>query len=314
VENILLSVVIPVYNAELFIEKTIDSITCQLRKQFEIIAVNDGSTDRSLDILNKLSTKYDVLKIVNQENKGATFARNNGLSHAQGKYIIFFDSDDVFENDVLTEMVDLIEKEESDLLLCNYSMVDKNLNEISKVVIDDNLKICKNELLNTIPFPGNKIYSLDIIKKYKILFDPVKIGQDLNFFLKYCAFVNKVSIYKKSAVKYRILSSSISNSYDSRIIEIVKSMNYTFDFYKSIGKYNEYVEILDLIALKHYVFQFSKLRFINDKYLRNRLLRELKRNIFKSIKPLNLSKIGNIKFVIRLLLSYYKTRIIILIG
>ena len=128
-ENILLSVVIPVYNAELFIEKTIDSITCQLRKQFEIIAVNDGSTDRSLDILNKLSTKYDVLKIVNQENKGATFARNNGLSHAQGKYIIFFDSDDVFENDVLTEMVDLIEKEESDLLLCNYSMVDKNLNE-----------------------------------------------------------------------------------------------------------------------------------------------------------------------------------------
>lgn len=312
-KNIVLSIIIPVYNAELFIEKTIESIVSQINERFEIIAINDGSLDKSLKILNALSTKYDVLKVVNQENEGATFARNNGLTQAQGKYIIFFDSDDVFENHVLMEMIDLIEKDDSDLLLCNYTMVDKNLKEITKVNLEEDLMKCKDKLLNSIPYPGNKIYRLSIIKEYGLVFDPVKIGQDLNFFLKYCAFVNKVSIYKKNAVKYRILNSSISNSYDSRIVEIIKSMDYTFCFYKKIGKYTEYEESLNLIALKHYVFQFSKLRFIDDKNIRSVLLKQLRVNIFQTIKNLNLSKRRNIRFVFRLLLSYYKTRIIILV-
>ena len=92
--NVTVSIVIPVYNSEKFLEKTIKSILCQTYRALEIIFINDGSSDKSLDILQKYSRIDKRVSIISIENSGPATARNIGIDHATGKYICFFDSDD----------------------------------------------------------------------------------------------------------------------------------------------------------------------------------------------------------------------------
>ena len=100
----LISIIVPAYNASKYIEKCLNSILSQTYKNFEIIVVNDGSTDNTLDILKKCSEQSDKIKIVAQKNKGVSAARNNGLEHAKGQYIAFVDADDTLEQEFLERM------------------------------------------------------------------------------------------------------------------------------------------------------------------------------------------------------------------
>ena len=92
-----ISVIIPVYNVENYLEESLDSIINQTFTDLEIICVNDGSTDNSPSILNNYANKDSRINIINQENKGLSAARNSGLDVATGDYIYFFDSDDILE-------------------------------------------------------------------------------------------------------------------------------------------------------------------------------------------------------------------------
>ena len=93
------SIIIPVYNVEKYIKKCLDSVFSQSYKDYEVIVINDGSTDKSMDI-----AKEHNVKIINQKNKGQSAARNNGIKHATGDYLIFLDSDDYWEKDLLKEL------------------------------------------------------------------------------------------------------------------------------------------------------------------------------------------------------------------
>ena len=104
--EILISVIIPVYNKEKYLNQCLDSIICQSIKKFEIICINDGSTDGSLEILKERSQKESRIKVVDQKNQGASIARNNGIRKAKGKFICFMDADDFYpSNDVLSVLV-----------------------------------------------------------------------------------------------------------------------------------------------------------------------------------------------------------------
>ena len=91
------SVIIPVYNVEPYLKQCMDSVVGQTLKDIEIICVDDGSTDGSLDILKEYATEDSRIQIIEQKNAGAGAARNNGMRHATGKYLSFLDSDDFFE-------------------------------------------------------------------------------------------------------------------------------------------------------------------------------------------------------------------------
>ena len=114
----ILSIIIPVYNVEAFIERCLKSVEDQdlSLNEYEVISVNDGSTDCSLDILNRLSSHYHNIKIISQENKGLSEARNTGLKHATGKYIMFVDSDDWIEKNCLKKITTICEEDQLDLL------------------------------------------------------------------------------------------------------------------------------------------------------------------------------------------------------
>lgn len=105
--NVLISIIIPVYNVEDYLERCLDSIIHQSYKNIEIIVINDGSTDSSLKILEKYALKNSRIIIVNQENKGLSGARNIGVEKAIGDYIWFVDGDDFIDNDACERLISL---------------------------------------------------------------------------------------------------------------------------------------------------------------------------------------------------------------
>ena len=120
-----ITVIVPVYNTENYIEKCINSITGQTYKELEIIVVNDGSTDNSLKILEKLQSKDNRIKIINQENKGVSAARNKGLDNATGEYIAFVDSDDYLDKNMYEKLVSYMEEANADLVSARAFIIDR---------------------------------------------------------------------------------------------------------------------------------------------------------------------------------------------
>lgn len=118
-QQITLSVIVPVYNSEKYLARCLDSIVSQEGK-FEIIAINDGSTDKSLKILQEYAQKYSNIKIVNQSNQGVSASRNKGIEAGKGKYIIFVDSDDWLEEDAFERIEMTLKNDSPDILLTAY--------------------------------------------------------------------------------------------------------------------------------------------------------------------------------------------------
>ena len=125
-ENMLLSIIIPIYNAENFINKILDSILIRNFKDYEIILINDGSTDKSGIICDKYAKIDDRIVVLHKENGGVSSARNKGLDIAKGDYIAFVDPDDYIEPNMYKEMIQIAVSKEIDIVSCNYKKIDLN--------------------------------------------------------------------------------------------------------------------------------------------------------------------------------------------
>lgn len=123
-KDIKVSVIIPVYNAQKYLEKCLNSVVSQTLKDIEIICVDDGSSDSSPDILQSFAKKDSRVIIKRQKNLFAGAARNNGMDTARGKYFVFWDSDDFFEKNALEVLYNKCEKERADMCLCAAYCVD----------------------------------------------------------------------------------------------------------------------------------------------------------------------------------------------
>ena len=115
-----ISILMPVYNAEKYLNETIDTIKNQSFSNWELIIVDDGSIDNSKEICTKLMNDDKRIKYIFQENLGVSHTRNVALENAQGKYIVFVDSDDLIHEDYLKILINSIEKNNSDISLCNF--------------------------------------------------------------------------------------------------------------------------------------------------------------------------------------------------
>lgn len=137
-ESLDLSIIVPAYNVENYIRECLDSILNQSIDNYEIIIVNDGSTDKTQDICEEYSNEYSFIKLINQENKGLGAARNTGLQHVSGKYIAFVDSDDMVKENMFTQMLDLAIKKDLDLVVCDVELFFEDVN--IRKPIENNLK------------------------------------------------------------------------------------------------------------------------------------------------------------------------------
>ena len=127
------SIIVPVYNMEKRLNKCLDSLINQTYKNIEIIVVNDGSMDHSLDIIREYQAKDSRINVINQRNMGISEARNNGLAIATGDYLCFADSDDYVELDMIEELVNKITTDKSDIVVCDYYMFDDQTRKVIEV-------------------------------------------------------------------------------------------------------------------------------------------------------------------------------------
>lgn len=257
-----ISVIIPNYNNALYLTKCLDSVFNQTIKDIEVIFIDDGSTDNSVELVKKHCEENNVdIILINQYNQNAAVARNKGIEKCTGEVLYFLDSDDEVYDDRVFENV-LEKMNNCDLLLGNYQIIDENNEKIkdyiSKDYIQDNIdSIYKFSDIS--PVPSNKFYKKSIIEKYNLYFDNVRIGQDLNFYLKYLAVCEKIDVVDTFIYKYRILSTSMTRAKNYNLFDIINSFFGVKKFYIKNGYKDYYDKYIALLELKHYVWQMEKL-------------------------------------------------------
>ena len=163
-----ISLIVPIYNAEKYLKKCIDSLIGQTKKEIEFILVNDGSTDSSENIIKDYSDKR--IKYFKNKNQGIGKTRNFGIEKSTGKYIMFLDSDDYLDKDACKYLFNKIEKENLDIVVCDfYKDIDGKI-EKEKIPSFKNSSLEENSelLLNINLAPWNKIYRSRLIKENKI--------------------------------------------------------------------------------------------------------------------------------------------------
>lgn len=216
VSSIAISVVIPVYNAEQYIEKCAESLLAQTLKNIEIIFVDDGSTDDTLKILSDLSLRDARIKVLHQNNLYAGVARNNGLEQARGEYVIFLDADDFFEKKMLEIMHHKAKTYDADIIICAANRFDSNTEKFLPMpwLLKEEYLPTKdvfnfNDLPNTffqltISVPWNKLFKKSFLEKIKIKFQNNRRANDLYFTYTAMSLAEKICVVNKIFVHYRV--------------------------------------------------------------------------------------------------------------
>ena len=187
-KELTLSVVLPVYNVDQWLDECLESLLVQTRPADEIIVIDDGSTDSSPDILEKYTNKYPQIKVFSQENAGLSVARNNGLKHVSSDYLVFIDSDDFVSPNMFEHLLELLEDGKLDIAMCNAYMHYEGRQEDS-LVFNDSLssKIVKGKewlrhrLLdeNILHMVWMHMYRTSFIKKNGFEFVPGQVHEDV---------------------------------------------------------------------------------------------------------------------------------------
>lgn len=200
------SVIIPVYNVENYLERCLNSVLNQTYKDIEIILVNDGSTDSSGEICDKYGNKDKRIKVINNSNHGVSYSRNCGIRVATGEYVLFVDSDDTIESNYIWILVNANKFNNYDLILCNICDVYMNKKNVRyKEFFTLTNDFCNDyyKLVNILRVPFVKLYKLNIIKKYNIVFpEDISAGEDQIFNFNYYNFVKKYKFVDKALYNY----------------------------------------------------------------------------------------------------------------
>ena len=221
-----ISVVVPVYNASKYLHQCVDSLINQTLKNIELIFVDDGSTDNSLNILKEYAARDSRIMILEQKNQYAGVARNNGMKHASGKYIIFLDSDDFFELNMLEELYTAAENNQTDIVIFGFYGYDDvtgstELTPIpeapSEVFTPEELGADLFAVCDVIPW--NKLFLREFVLDENITFQSLKNSNDA-FFSRISVSVAKRLFYqKKRYVHYRYNNqNSLQGSRESAIL------------------------------------------------------------------------------------------------
>lgn len=259
------SVIIPAYNTELYIENCIESVERQTYKNIEIIVVNDGSSDMTLDKINKSMAKYDNIKLINITNHGQGYARNIALKQSTGNYILFLDSDDFIEDITLEKCVKKIESECSDLVVFDwkeYFYLREKYRYTNKDSFFKNKMLEEKEVTQLFRikhyFTVNKLYRKEFLTNNNIKYGEGYIYEDIPFWVKVVLNAKKVSlihsplynvgIAPKSTTRNNINTKKHYESYIKAITEVINEihnrpdLDYAYLYNYIMKKFNLYYQ------------------------------------------------------------------------
>jgi len=280
------SVIVPVYNVEKYIDKCLNSLVNQSLKDIEIIVVNDGTKDNSQKIIDQYSEQYPkLIKSIIKENGGQGSARNLGLSVATGEYIAYVDGDDYIELDMLSKMYIKAKECDSDIVVCGNHLVDEEYN-----LINDEIYSCEFNSFNVDTNPNilfdktavwNKIYKTSFLKKINIEFRSKKWYEDFDFSIIVLLNAKKISVVEDPLYYYvQRKGSTMNNSNIHRNLEIIDAFDNILNYTK--GKiYKKYKDEIEYLAILH-IYIYTIVRIIrceaNNKE-KKKIIKEIKKYI-----------------------------------
>jgi len=205
------SVVMPVYNAEKFIRESIDSVLDQSFRDLELICVDDGSTDSSPRILEEYRSRDERLRIIRQENQFAGIARNNGLDHAEGEYVMFLDSDDVLEKDAVSYLIKNAEKNHTDVIVFGYYRFTDSIrrrrpvrNNYKNGMLSSPREIKDSIFQITRSMPWDKFIRTDFLKGTGIRYQKMRVSEDIYVNRAMVTEAERILFTHKRLINYRV--------------------------------------------------------------------------------------------------------------
>ena len=236
------SLIIPVYNVQDYIEKCLDSVVNQTIDDIEIIIVNDGSKDKSKQKIENYLEKYPKIKYLEKENGGLSDARNYGLKFATGEYVAFLDSDDYVEKNTYEEMYNLAKKEKSDMVECDF--IWEYPNKIREDI--GVLYSSKKEMIEKARVVAwNKLIKRNLIVENNLEFPKGLRYEDVEFTYKLIPHIKKYTYVDEILLHYVQRENSIANVQNERTAEIFEILDNVEKYYKQNNLYNEYKDAME---------------------------------------------------------------------
>ena len=268
------SVIIPIYNAGQYLEQCLNSVINQTFKDIEIICINDGSTDNSVEILNEYAKNDSRLIIISQENKGQGNARNAGLKAAKGEFIQFVDADDFIDLDCVEKLYNKIKENDSDIcvygcfLLYNKGIILEDCYNSNKYSLDNNFKFSHFE-------PVLKMYKRQFIENCHIKFPNELIFEDVLFSIKSFLLTNKIVILNENLYYYRQTVGSTMDRVknNNKVFDILSIIREVELFLKQSNLYEKYKKEFLYFVIGQINYHNNR---ITDNKLRKRFLVEAK--------------------------------------
>lgn len=216
-----ITVIIPIYNVEKYIDRGLTNLLKQTYQDFEILLVDDGSTDSSPALCDAWAARYDQIRVFHKENGGSGSARNLGIENASGEYIYFFDIDDLADDALLECCVRTMDESEADMMVFSYRNKDVTTGQEYEIVMDD-IRIYSNDELRSVyvdqfvmkmnGFPWNKLYRKSFLNEHHLRFEDLLIQQDEVFNLSLYPHVTKMIISSKVLYTYYIYNKGNTRS------------------------------------------------------------------------------------------------------
>ncbi|MDN7145535.1 glycosyltransferase [Liquorilactobacillus mali] len=242
-----ISVIVPVYNVANYLKRCVDSLLVQTmnKNDFEIILVDDGSTDGSGNLCDEYQANFEQIRTLHKQNGGLSDARNYALQYARGDYLLFIDSDDFVESEMLERMYAQSDDGSKKIVECNFFW---DFEDKTRLDVRQGYDSLADYLVNGRVVAWNKLYLREWIERTKVTFPVGKLYEDQNFFFKVVAWLNDISevaIDTKCEVHYVQRSNSISYSETGRIAEIIWIYDDILNYYKEKQLFKEYNDELE---------------------------------------------------------------------
>lgn len=286
------SVIVPVYNVEQYLDKCLNTLVNQTLEDIEFIVVNDGATDNSKNIILEYKEKYpNKIVYVEKANGGLSDARNYGMPYAKGDYIAFLDSDDYVELDTYEKLYRRAIEKDADMVECDFYW------EYPNKKIHDQNAIYKNEsdmYSRARVVAWNKLYKRDVLLNSGILFPKGLRYEDVEFFYKMLPQLKNIELVSEPLVHYIQRDNSITSVQNEKTKDIFYILDNILEYYKQVGLYKKYVQELEYMHTRILLSSsLKRMVKIPNKTIREMLLQETIDKVYKTFPNWKKNKILN---------------------
>lgn len=271
------SVIVPIYNKEKYLKKFLDIALYQSLDNYELIFVDDGSTDSSPEMLRSVANSHSNVKLITQTNQYAGVARNNGMKVAEGEYLIFWDPDDIPDCFQLEKMYNRAKKDDADICLCAMSRIDQNSGIIEKgksylliTELPEHLPFSKDDIPSgifniTTSHSMNKMFRRSFIENTGLQYDTCRVGEDVWFVMRSLFLAERITYIKKSLYTYRVntnesLTDTLTVDFHSLCIAYQKA----YDWVTKKTNNEDIIQSLRNKALKSIIQVFNRISNYHD--------------------------------------------------